>query len=806
MIIFNQDRFTGMKKILILSLLLSSSALAQEQSLQLWYKQPARRWEEALPVGNGRLGAMVYGRTNTEILQINEESVWAGNKFNDANPNAFRYLDTIRKLIFAGENEEALNLAQKNFVAVDDENSSRIARNFRSYQTLMNVNIDYGFGEVTDYKRQLNLINGIATTTYKVNGIEYKQEVLASAPDNVIVVRITTVKPGTINAILSLDRPDTKDTANHMKDCTVAAVKNQLILNGRINDKNTKDLRGPEGYHMRFAGMLQAVPQGGTIVAKQQTLQVKNAAALTLYIQGATNYNALKQDIDEGANIALNKCKQLLQKAVLRSYALIAASHVKDFEPYMKRVQLQINEPAFDELPTDERLALTKTGKEDTHLIALYFQYGRYLLLSSSRKPGVLPANLQGIWNQHIDAPWNADFHTNINLQMNYWPAEVCNLTETTAPLFDFMDRIRPEGRKTAKKMYDARGWVVHHCTDAFGKTGVQANAAFGTFPMAASWMCLHFWEHFAFTLDYEFLKSKAYPLMKEHALFVEDFLVKSPEGYLVTNPGSSPENRFKHPVTGKPTGITYGPTMDNQILREFLNKCMAAAKILRTDSAEVVKWDSIVKLLPPTKIGKDGRILEWINEYEEAEPGHRHISHLFGLHPGTQITEQTPSLFEGAMRTLTGRLSKGGGHTGWSRAWIINFYARLKQEDSVRNHLQALFAKSTLPNLFDNHPPFQIDGNFGGTAGIAEALLQSHGDYVELLPALPAAWNNGSVTGLRARGGFELDIVWKNAELSGLKLRSIGGRNLVLKYRQHLLPLTIERGKEIIVPVNQLL
>lgn len=796
-----------MKKILILLLLLSNAAFAQQQSLLLWYKQPSAKWEEALPVGNGRLGAMVYGRPDKEILQINEESVWAGNKFNDANPNAFRYLDTIRKLILAGENEAALNMAQQNFVAVDGENSDRIARNFRSYQTLMNVNIDYGSRDVTDYKRQLNLVNGIATTTYKVNGIEYKQEVLASAPDNVIVVRITTVKPGTINAIISLDRPDTKDTATHMKDCTVVTLgNNQLILNGRINDKNTKDLRGPEGYHMRFAGMLQAVPQGGTVAAKQQTLQIKNAVAVTLYIQGATNYNAVKQDIDEGANIALNKCKQLLQKAVIRSYAQIAANHVKDFEPYMKRVQLEINGSGEDELATDERLQLTKTGKEDTHLIALYFQYGRYLLLSSSRKPGLLPANLQGIWNQHIDAPWNADFHTNINLQMNYWPAEVTNLSETTAPLFDFMDRIRPEGRKTAKKMYDARGWVVHHCTDAFGKTGVQANAAFGTFPMAASWMCLHFWEHFAFTLDYEFLKNKAYPIMKEHALFVEDFLVKSPEGYLVTIPASSPENKFKHPVTGKPTGITYGPTMDNQILREFLNKCIAAAKVLRTDSAEIVKWEGMVKLLPPTKIGKDGRILEWINEYEEAEPGHRHISHLFGLHPGTQITEQSPSLYEGAMRTLTGRLSKGGGHTGWSRAWIINFYARLKQEDSVRNHLQALFAKSTLPNLFDNHPPFQIDGNFGGTAGIAEALLQSHGDYVELLPALPAAWGNGSVTGLRARGGFELDITWKDAELSGLKLRSVGGRNLVLKYRQHLLPLTIERGKEIIVPVNQLL
>ncbi len=281
---------------------------------------------------------------------------------------------------------------------------------------------------------------------------------------------------------------------------------------------------------------------------------------------------------------------------------------------------------------------------------------------------------------------------------MNYWPAEVTNLSLTTTPLFDFMDYIRPQGRITAKKMYSARGWVVHHATDAFGKTGVQNGVAWGTFPMAASWMCLHFWEHFAFTQDYAFLKNKAYPVMKEHAQFVEDYLVKSPEGYLVTSPGSSPENQFLHPVTGKATGLTYGPTMDSQILREFLGKCIAAAKALRTDSADIVRWENIIAQLPPTRTGKDGRILEWIQEYQEAEPGHRHISHLFGLHPGTQITEQTPALYEGALRTLTGRLAKGGGHTGWSRAWIINFYARLKQADSVRSHLQALFAKSPCP------------------------------------------------------------------------------------------------------------
>ncbi|MGN6508944.1 MAG: glycoside hydrolase family 95 protein, partial [Chitinophaga sp.] len=794
-----------MKKLLILLLLFSNAAMAQ-QPMQLWYKQPAGRWEEALPVGNGRMGAMIYGRTGNEILQVNEESVWAGVKFNDANPNAYKVLDTIRRLLFEGKNEDALTIAQANFLAVDAENSTKTARAFRSYQTLMNVNIHYGFDSYDAYKRSLDLNTGIAATDFTVDGVEYKQEVLASAPDNVIVVHISASKPGAITASFSLDRPNPRDTATRFADCKVTASgTSQLVLNGQINDKNGREDRGPEGLHMKFAGMLQVSNSGGTRKVSGQEIQVKNANSVTLYIQGATNYNYKKQDFEDRVS-ALSKCRKLLQAAAVKRYAAILERHLEDFTPIMERVSLQINGVHADNIPTDERLKNVRQGTEDPHLISLFFQYGRYLLVSSSRPPGVLPANLQGIWNQHLDAPWNADFHTNINLQMNYWPAEVTNLSFTTKPLFDFIDYIRPEGRITAKKMYNARGWVIHHCTDAFGKTGVQNGVAWGTFPMAASWMCLHFWEHFAFTHDYAFLKNKAYPVMKEHALFVEDYLVKSPEGYVVTSPGSSPENRFVHPVTGKPTGLTYGPTMDNQILREFLGKCIAAAKALRTDSADIARWENIIAQLPPTKTGKDGRILEWMQEYEEVEPGHRHISHLFGLHPGTQITEQTPSLYEGALRTLTGRLAKGGGHTGWSRAWIINFYARLKQGDSVRNHLQALFAKSTLPNLFDNHPPFQIDGNFGGTAGIAEALLQSHGDYVELLPAVPAAWTSGQVKGLCARGGFEVDIAWTDGKLSGVTVRSTTGRNLVLKYRQHLLPLSIERGKEIVVPVEQLL
>ncbi|ASZ11524.1 glycoside hydrolase family 95 protein [Chitinophaga pendula] len=779
---------------ILLLLLGIHTVQAQQPVPKLWYRQPAKDWLHSLPLGNGRLGAMVQGNPQHEVVQINEESVWAGIPFNDANPNARKVLDSVRQLLFAGKNEAATALAAPNMIAVNAENSTQLARSFRSYQTLMNLHIGQSDQPFTGYYRELDLFTGVATSRYELAGVHYTREAFISAPANVVAIRIRADRAGQLQLALYLDRRDPTDSTVTCKDARTTVRNNQLLLSGHIQDRNND--KGPEGAHMKFAGAARVFAEGGKTVVSGDTLNVSQANGVVIYIDGATNYDFAHLGLNDNI-VPVNELEKRLGRYRAGDYDRLKAAHVADHRRLMERVKWRLGPAVLqDTIPTDERLAAVKRGAFDPWLTSLYFQYGRYLLMGSSRSPGVLPANLQGIWNYHLDAPWQADFHTNINLQMNYWHAEVTALPETTAPLFAFLDHIRPQGRITARKMYGARGWVMHHATDAFGKTGLQNAMHYGTFPMATAWMCLHFWEHYLFTGDTTFLRRQAYPIMKEHAEFLKDFLVKSPEGYMVTVPAYSPENLFKHPVTGKPESLTYGPTMDNQIAREFLQDYVAAAHLLHADKSFADSMQAILAQLPPTRLGKDGRILEWIQEYEETEPGHRHISHLFGLHPGTQINDSTPALLEGARKTLAYRLAHGGGHTGWSRAWIINFYARLKEGDKVQENMQALLAKSTYDNLFDNHPPFQIDGNFGGTAGLAEAMLQSNEHGITLLPALPAAWSAGAISGLHARGGYVVDMEWEGNRLQKAWVRSILGGTVKLYYEGQVRSMSLKKGE----------